>query len=292
MVDWQSNLLIAIKFNRDIIVDNVLVVKSNKNMFNIDDIDDINNIYYNKIQCIRNCTQGNDLPVNLKTLHFDDTFNDPVDLTYMIHLKFVRFGKKFDHPLEGKLPTNLKVLEFSRHSIFSYSINLSHTQCKRLTLGTKCNNTLILPDTLETLILGFNYVQNITHLPSQLRYLDLGYRFNHDIDFSTCVNLRILRLSHYYNHSLDSKLPESLQHLKIGAKIIHPIIYLPDNIHTIVKYNSAPIYYPKNLKNLYIHNKHPPINITDLPMSLKYLFINLTKINVDNYRQLECSSTK
>ena len=77
-----------------------------------------------------------------------------------------------------------------------------------------------LPSSLKCL--GFEvfsfYNQPFPEMPRGLETLDVGYKFNQQLNLENCVRLKSLSLGASYDRLLDGCLPPSLEHLEIHCK--------------------------------------------------------------------------
>jgi len=116
IVHWKTNLLIANLINKDIMVNNVLVIKPKPLSI------DLNDHYYHHVFKIVDLNMRIDLPRCLTSLTFDDSYNQVVNLVGLTQLKRLTFGDQFDQSLENCLPLSLTSLTFSRRCRY----NLPH----------------------------------------------------------------------------------------------------------------------------------------------------------------------
>lgn len=138
-----------------------------------------------------------------------------------------------------KLPKNL--VNFYTGNAFNQSIN-----------------NLVLPDSIEKLVLGSNFNRIIEKFPSNLRYLEFGRRFNKPLT-NLPDGLKSLYLNGEFNYPLDN-LPKSLRFLSLFGIYNNRFNYSLDNL-------------PEELEELYLSGpfNHP---IDFLPSNLKMIYIN------------------
>jgi hypothetical protein len=119
-------------------------------------------------------------------------------------------------PIPEKLPTTLKVLDFSE-SDYNESID-------------KILESL---QNLEVLCLAKNYNQPINNIPKTLKKLVLGYSYNNSLDILENIdNLEILELGLKFNQTLNN-LPKKLKKLKFGHKFNQSIDNFPLSIEEL-----------------------------------------------------------
>ena len=111
------------------------------------------------------------------------------EIDYIKTLMLNNYNKKIT-----KLPKNL--VNFYTGNAFNQSIN-----------------NLVLPDSIEKLVLGSNFNKIIEKFPSNLRYLEFGRRFNKPLT-NLPDGLKSLYLNGEFNFPLDN-LPKSLRFLSL-----------------------------------------------------------------------------
>lgn len=188
------------------------------------------------------------LPDNLKKLIFTDKSNEELRLcandgrTLLPNgLKTLTLSRKFYDPLGNLFPENLTKLDFSR-SFMNFelfynngSMRILPNSLKTLIFSMGFNNPLIsntglkaLPDNLEKLVFGYKFDlplydsedgKIILALPTNLKYLRLGYCFNQclitngikllpdSIHYLQCkIGSEILKMSQYHKNILPANL--------------------------------------------------------------------------------------
>lgn len=116
--------------------------------------------------------------------------------------------------------------------------------------------------------LTFNYISldviELISLPKDLIYLDVGVKFNNNIDMLP-QNLKVLILGYQFNKPLNN-LPPLLESLFIGGHYNHTIDNLPDSI-----------------KYLYMDTITFNIPINKLPHNLVHLSISLHIVDIEEF---------
>ena len=110
-----------------------------------------------------------------------------------------------------------------------------------------------LPLSLQCLNLVGSHREPLPLLPDTLKILDLGYKYDHDLQLPH--SLTILILSYFYNRKLP-KLPNSLLKLKLSFDYDQPLPPLPNS-----------------LKYLFLGSRFSH-SLTELPASLTYLSLS------------------
>eukprot|EP00953_Heterococcus_sp_UTEX-ZZ885_P039919 20425-Heterococcus_DN1.PRE.1 len=145
----------------------------------------------------------------LTTLHLDSCDNSNT-LRLPTTLKELYVMNSIQLPV---LPSKLSVLDLSKSGITEGLSGL-------------------IPDTVQTLKLPDDYTDTIGILPVALVYLDLGYKYKHQIEQlpSTLKHFSLKRQADcdrgLYRHSLDGVLPNGLEVLRVSS-LRHPLGVLP-----------------------------------------------------------------
>ena len=110
---------------------------------------------------------------------------------------------------------------------------------------------------------------DMTNLPRELIYLDIGYKFKYELTLDYLpARLKILRTGAKVDVSIDN-LPQGLEILEIGTQFSHSIDNLPDSIKILIfktKSCGWNIYQPRSF-NLYVNK------INKLPLGLEILIL-------------------
>ena len=153
------------------------------------------------------------LPNSLIELIFDFEYNKPIIIPEALNLLIL--GKNFNQPIN--LTNNLTHLEFGFS--FNQLINFpNNSQLTHLSLGQRNanftelpnikylnidfnNSHLIenLPDSLETLVIGWNFKLKLNDLPNSIKNLILHRNYNQPIDLIP-INLKLLKCSYEYKY--------------------------------------------------------------------------------------------
>lgn len=182
------------------------------------------------------------LPNDLKTLDLGYSFNQSIhQIQLPSSLERLSFGGQFQQSLEDVTFPQLKSLHLSQISLvspkqlaefrglqqlqqlcladFNAALDLSDlTQLKDLVMGGKFNRSLDqlqLPDSLETLTLGYCFDQPLSHLPAGLTRLELGHSFDQALGALPC-HLRSLSFECAFDQKLEN-LPSTLQSIRFGS---------------------------------------------------------------------------
>jgi len=128
--------------------------------------------------------------------------------------------------------------------IFQKQLN----KIKHLTINNDIE-LIVLPQSLQSLTLGWNFNQPIDHLPQSLQSLTLECNFNEPVD-NLPQSLQSLTLGHNFDQPIDN-LPQSLQSLTLGHNFDQPIDNLPQSLQSLtlpVKYNLPLDHLPQTIK--------------------------------------------
>eukprot|EP01112_Ceratiomyxa_fruticulosa_P020507 TRINITY_DN699_c0_g1_i3.p1 TRINITY_DN699_c0_g1~~TRINITY_DN699_c0_g1_i3.p1 ORF type:complete len:462 (-),score=70.84 TRINITY_DN699_c0_g1_i3:216-1601(-) len=126
------------------------------------------------------------LPPNLVSVQLPLVFNQPIDTLFRDShkLEYIRFGDRFNCPVDGFLPPSLKKLVLSED--FNQSVNdlpkgLTHLSFETINLTNTAFNQPLnnLPSSLTHLTVGTGFNQLLTNLPPKLEYLAIGYAFKY-----------------------------------------------------------------------------------------------------------------
>jgi hypothetical protein len=197
------------------------------------------------------------LPKTIEILHFGDNFNRPLlglpaalkelyfygrSFNNELHLlgtqlEKLYLSKKFNRPLHD-LPSTLKLIEFGNE--FNCYLDLSHTNVEYISFKSKFNNTIILPETLQSIIFGDSF-NRIFNIPQNLRHLYFGKNFNQSFE-------------KLYNHTNNNY---QLEKIVFGAKYNCPIDSLQSfqNLQSIVfneRYTHVYPFVPQSMKMIHI----------------------------------------
>jgi hypothetical protein len=211
-------------FDSSIDVYKNIISQYNKLVFsNYKDVDaciKTNNVYDNKYDNKFSSSIFNqqvELPLNLVHINFGDYFNQKVDLPE--NLTHINFGFHFNQKVN--LPPNLVHINFGMN--FNQKVELP-LDIKYLKID--CNNRNIidyLPDSIEELILDFDFDLELNDLPQSIK--------------------KIIFNSYNYIHELNC-LPSNIEYIQ-----------LPEN------YKKEIIKYPNKLKTIKCSNKYKFINL-------------------------------
>ena len=141
---------------------------------------------------------------------------------------------------------------------------------KYLQLGYSFNHTVDnLGSGLEHIVFGYEFNQRVDNLPFTIKSLIFGYSFNQTVDNIPCSIVR-LELSYSFNQKIDD-LPIGLEILVIGKNFSHNINCLPS---TLVHLEIKSKYYNDD------HYNKKVLNICALPKNLKEIdFIDKNRYN-------------
>lgn len=212
----------------------------------------------------------------LVKVELDNNFNSPLILP--ITVTHFKMGRNYNHPIPD-LP-NLITLICGRR--FNQPLINQSSCLKVLKLGMLFENDLILPDNLIELDMGSRYDFRL-NLPNKLEYLKLGFRYNQPIDLPD--SLKVLKIYYKFNQPLN--LPTNLKKLYLGEDYSHDINFSLIDLHhlSIGKSYRHPLKIPSTLTSLHLPKQYPHvINITEMPLSLKQIRIDMEIFNLDLYR--------
>lgn len=168
------------------------------------------------------------LPPNLIRLTFGYCFNRPLhNLPTLPHLESICFGEHFDQPIENIPLFKGKIthIRFGTLSTFNQPVN-NHlpTTLQSLVFGSHFNqNVNHLPPTLSILGFGESFNQPIHQLPNTLQYIEFGREFNQNIDsLSSLTNLTHLCFGNEFNQPTNY-LPQNLTYLQYGTCFNQPV---------------------------------------------------------------------
>jgi hypothetical protein len=187
-------------------------------------------------------------------------------------LKFLRFGPRFNSPLDN-LPINLESLEFPSDSHFNQLLPLFPSSLTSLTFGQFFNRPLnqissackltqlkfgqyfnerITPGTLPTQLSSLEFNKEYSHsevtrehFPLQLQHLTLYSEFSQTLDNLLPITLKSLRFPSLCNFRfplLSSALPPNLQLLEFSADFDTQLNEnsLPQSLETLTNLCSLP----------------------------------------------------
>jgi hypothetical protein len=240
------------------------------------------------------------LPTTLKKLVFNNTFDSPID-EFPPNLEIMSFGEYFNQVVLHKLPSTLKKLSFGVY----YNEIINQNQLATLfpeLQEFKMNNCMqnidddfiikheytsfvgIFPSTLQTLTWHIDKPIQPNVIPSLLKVLILGDRYNSPISPKILPEtLQKLIFGYNYNTQIEENvLPTSLKILQFGSCYNKPILkntlplsleelYFGFSFNQLIeeKVLSESI---TDLRFGYNYNK--PIEENVLPPKLKHLFLN------------------
>lgn len=247
------------------------------------------------------------LPISMHSIIFGNNFNKPVD-NLPINLGIIEFGKKFNQCVD-KLPKFVKNIIFGDD--FDQLVDNLPPMLLSIKFGKFFNQFVNnLPEMVNIIFFDSSFNYPVNNLPHNLKILKLGEHFNQTLNnLPNSLEIIILRSSinnHYnmlpsslqkiYSNFSHSNLPNLVTHLLINnASILtdlHQIKYLkltnhncsldylPDTLNHL-EFNNIKIYnntdnLPKYLNYLLFTDcDHSyKINFNNLPIYLKYLYIN------------------
>lgn len=148
------------------------------------------------------------------------------EISWPDNLLELKFGWRFDHPLDSSLPSSLLVLDLGGQ--FNHHIEdvVWPSRLVKLRFGFRFNRPIELanwPSTLRSLIFGGTFNQPIESVkwPESLEYLSLGEDFNHPVKAMAglqATNLRKIDFGNAFRQPLDGLVwPRTLEELKFGA---------------------------------------------------------------------------
>lgn len=165
-----------------------------------------------------------DFPENLEQLNIKNTFHDSISkISHLTKLKYLIFG------------------DITKKINYSYFNN---------------NIDGVLPESIEYLVLGGVFDNDINKLPKNLTHLYLSDTFNKNID-NLPKKLKCLMIGNSFDKNIDI-LPDNLEYLIIGNSFNQHINNLPKNLKILIigkSFNKNINHIPNNLRNLII-----PIN--------------------------------
>ncbi|KAN0009084.1 hypothetical protein ACTFIU_008976 [Dictyostelium citrinum] len=189
------------------------------------------------------------LPNSLTALKLSTFYNEPIHLnTLPINLKYLDLGYHYSHPLEIGLFNNTNQLEtiiFSnswnhkieksllppslKHLVFGKNFNSIIEQgslpisLEYIEFGSNYNQQLIddfqLLNNLKTLILDWDWDQELKNIPTSLEYLILGKSFSKKIlplSLNHCKKLKLISITSARlndNTILKNSIPPSIEYL-------------------------------------------------------------------------------
>eukprot|EP00953_Heterococcus_sp_UTEX-ZZ885_P038986 20003-Heterococcus_DN1.PRE.3 len=167
------------------------------------------------------------------------------------------------------------------HLVMDASSNVTIAQplpasLKYAFLGKHSDPSLVLPDTLEELVVGRSFSQPLGPLPLGLRSLEIANSdFDHPLG-DLPDQLRKLQLSYWFDQHL-GPLPQSLETLVMGYRYSHPLpLPLPSNLRKLCmgyRFNHSLGPLPQSLAELVVgasfdHDLRPlPQSLTVLDLS-------------------------
>ena len=246
-----------------------------------------------RIRTLKHLILGLYFPINF-TYSYGEYFPDLTNLTFSYHFNQLINDLQGIHALSCKIDSGGQP-ESGLALTGSPSSNLP-PKLTHLTLRNKFNKELpVLPSTLQSLILGYEFNQPITSLAKcpNLKRVVLGYDFNQDLTlpesltdltlgfaFDKCLNLPLglthltfsHRLNHRLNHDLEKlsdKAPD-LRHLTF-TQINHQIRSFPSKITnlTLGETFNQPIEMKSPLANSFDASILPPF-LTHLTVTPDY----------------------
>jgi hypothetical protein len=218
------------------------------------------------------------------------------------------------------------VNENSITSIINYDFtgslyNFNNLQYLELADFCKLTRFEMLPNSLFTLILSFNYNSTIKEnmLPKSLIFLTFGYYYNQPLNQNVLPN-SLLRLTFgsYYDQLLNQNvLPNSLQHLTFGKYYNQPLNQnvlpnslvsltfgcrynqqlsenvLPNSLKTLIFGLNYDRQFTENVLPIFLHtltlslSYYHKININVIPYSLRTLILKNYRLSFDNKEVME-----
>jgi len=111
---------------------------------------------------------------------------------------------------------------------------------------------------------------DITNLPRELIYLDIGYKFKYELTLDYLpTGLKVLRTGAKVDIPVDN-LPQGLEILEIGEQFCHSIDNLPDSIKILIFKTKSSNWNIYNSRSYYLYvNK-----INKLPLGLEILILD------------------
>jgi hypothetical protein len=201
-------------FDSSIDVYKNIISQYNKLIFsNYTDVDiciktnnNFDSIFFNKYLGSK-FNQKIDLPQNLTYINFGNNFNQKVDLPP--NLVHINFGDCFNQQVD--LPQNLVHINFGYD--FNQKINLP---LDIIYLNINSNNKNLidyLPDSIEELVLGFNFNLELNDLPQSIKKI-IFYSYNYFYELN-CLpsNIEYIQLPINYNKEI-VKFPNKLKTIK------------------------------------------------------------------------------
>jgi hypothetical protein len=164
-------------------------------------------------------------PKVLRSIRFDDSFNNELKYNLPANILTVSFGLQFTKALTPRyFPDTLTKLDFSK-SRFNEELKLNDLPSNLIELifGSCFNKKIhigILPQTLTLIRFGydFNQVLEPNTFPTSLTHLTFGHNFNQPLIHGVLpIGLTYLYLNDCFNQEILSKvIPNTLQVLRIA----------------------------------------------------------------------------
>ena len=192
------------------------------------------------------------LPTNITTLKLSGKYNRKLT-NLPTKLKILYLPNNYTESIDN-LPKSIEELKIGIR--YNYLNKFKHLDLKKIHIGYNrrigSNNlsSFILdsiPNTIEEIIFGNEFNQNLVSLPKNLKKLVFGYNFNKCIcagelpntiedlkfgcEFNNKIcgypsNLKYLKFGQNYNQEIKN-LPDTVIHLKIGERFMEKIMSLP-----------------------------------------------------------------
>lgn len=222
--------------------------------------------------------------VCVKTIIFNDLFNDPIDEYYIDKFKEVTrilFGCGFNKKVDN-LPSNIKILAFCEE--FNQPLNNLPKGLKFLQINSNFKQSLDrLPIKLEELIIDSDHIKGLDNLPKNLQKLYLYCNYNNSLD-NLPRNLKKLRLSYNFNLPINN-LPDSLEEIIFDRDFNQKVDNLPSSLKKIKfgrNFNQEIKNLPENLEVIHFSD--------NFNQSLEFLPKKVTKIIVKDNKVIDYST--
>ncbi len=187
------------------------------------------------------------LPEGLETLHLAGGFDlELIPGTLPVTLTYFTIGdedhREYNHPISGRLPDGLEVLDLSLLEDWDYPVDGLPVGLEEFIASEAFNHPIeplaVLPN-LISLHLGDRFNQPITRLPN-LKYLVFGEDFTHNIPREVYPeSLRKIRFSKKFQHDL-SEVADTVTHIRLDSSYSCRITRLPVDLKFILVSSSYP----------------------------------------------------
>ncbi|KAF2068442.1 hypothetical protein CYY_010232, partial [Polysphondylium violaceum] len=211
-------------------------------------------------------------------------------------IKKIKIPKNCFQENVKKIPSFLATRLDGNYQVYEKNVPIGKKTTHLIINGPLVIKKGLIPDNVNTIILGHYFNQPIPHLPSSITEINFGYNFNQDLStVSFPPNLKYLSFGDSFDKPLDS-LPTGLKFLNF--KVLNPhsaqsLVSIPDSVdHLSIKYACLDLDSDDDEDEMSDDIYLPPSNpLLVIPDCIKFLKLGVSIVNVKlppNLKSITC----